>query len=200
MDATRRREEVYQELLGPFEAVYLPDLERPPEEGEGPEVAVYVFARDLGEGTFYTLTTGGMSDARMHLPPDLPEGIPPRAELLLYVRELREDYVSLLRWLARFPFRDETWLGFGHTVALAEPPFPGSALRHLLLLTSVVSPDRELSQRLIVKDEPVEFLWVVPITEEERDHKIEHGVHALLDLFETHSHPWILDLSRSSYV
>lgn len=196
---TKEREAAFQELLGPYEGVYLPDIERPA-GGDIPEIAIYVFARDLGDGPFYTLASGGMSDRRMHLPPDLPEGIPHRAELLLYVRELKDEYVALLRWLARFPFRDQTWLGFGHTVALSEAPFPGSELRHLLLLTSVVSPDRELPKRLSIEGDPVEFLWVVPITAAERDHKIKHGVHALLDLFETHDHPWVLDETRASYV
>ena len=84
-----------------------------------------------------------------------------------------------MRWLARFPFTDKTWLGFGHTVMLSEPLFEGSELQHLLLLTSIVAPDKNLPQKLTIESDPVEFLWVVPITTAEREHKIEHGVNAL---------------------
>lgn len=193
------REAVYQELLGDYDAVYLPDLEDPPQDGV-PPISIYVFRRDFGQGPFFTLATGGMSDHRMHLPEGVPDTIPTRAELLLYVRELKDEYVGLLRWLARFPFVDRTWLGFGHTIQLNEPPFGDSLLRHLLLLTSLISPDKKLPSRLQIEGDPVEFLWVVPITPAEREHKIANGVASLLDLFESNSHPWILDESRPSYV
>ena len=194
-----RREAAYRELIGEYHAVYMPDIERAPDAGV-PPISVYVTPRDFGQGPFYTLATGGMSDQRMFLPQDLPAEVPARAELLLYVRELKDSYVALLRWLARFPFVDRTWLAFGHTIQLDVAPFGGSLLRHLLLLPSLVSPDKKLPGRLALDGDPVEFLWVVPITPAEREHKISKGVPALLKLFEANDHPWILDEGRPSYV
>lgn len=73
-------------------------------------------------------------------------------------------------------------LGLGHTLPLGEPWMAGSQCDYFLVsLPYPFGPDLEIAH---VGDRHVEFLWLLPITKAERDHKIADGLEALESRFE----------------
>lgn len=73
-------------------------------------------------------------------------------------------------------------LGLGHTVPVGEPWVPGSNCEHLLV--SLPYPFGPQLQACHVGDRHVEFLWLLPITADERTYKIVHGLEALESHFD----------------
>ncbi len=189
------REKVYGSLFGPCETV----SHEPLSSDLQIDVSIHPPTR---ERDFYTLVSSGMSDLRMNVPDEALGGAA-RAEVVLYVDEPAEEYIRLVRTVASLPHQRGTWLGRGHAIANGEPPqplFAGSELDTVLLLPSIVYPDDMLPERLTVGGEPVELLWIVPITAPELALVRESGVEALADLLDDCDHPVALDPRRPSYV
>jgi len=167
----RRREDVYELLFGRYETVYHPPVD------VLPHIDVYVHA-PTAERVFFTLVTGGMSDAAM----SAPTGAPRRAELVAYTSEPTKLLAQKLAGLAATPYDQSTWLGWGHSSDCG-PIAPSSPLEALLLLEPPIEPDASLGSYLEIEAVPVDLFWVFPITAKERDYKVEHGTAALLGLF-----------------
>jgi Suppressor of fused protein (SUFU) len=73
-------------------------------------------------------------------------------------------------------------LGLGHTFPIGEPWLPKSSLDHgLVSLPYQFGLDLEVCD---LGERHVHFLWVLPITERERDYKAEHGLEAIEQRFE----------------
>lgn len=68
-------------------------------------------------------------------------------------------------------------LGLGHTRPIGEPWLSGSQCDHVLV--SVRYPFRPSIETAHIGDRHVDFLWLLPITESERDFKVRHGLEAL---------------------
>jgi hypothetical protein len=73
-------------------------------------------------------------------------------------------------------------LGLGHTLPIGEPWLPGSRCDYLLV--SLPYPWGPGLQTCHVGDRHVDFLWLLPITKEERDFKVANGLEALESLFD----------------
>lgn len=190
---------LYQRMFGPL-AERSPD----PEPGAGPAIDVCVFRPGFAGREFYTLATSGMSDAPMAVPAEA-AGVPRRAELALYVDLPTPGLVRLVRSLARLPHRTGQWLGPGHTLPNGDPPallFPevhGCVLDTVLVLESIVAPEKDLRELLAVDGEPVAMLWPLPISGAECQVKLEQGTSALLALFNAVQLSFVLDPARPSY-
>lgn len=145
----------------------------------------------------HTLVTTGMSDLPMTFPPG---SSPPfrRAELLMYVSEPTEEHFFLLQFLAQYPHDQRRYFVYGHTIPNVEPFFSDSELSVALLLKSPVRFEARLPELLQIEDQRVELLWVQPITAQELTIKRQHGLDALLDLFDRHRLPYVLDERRRS--
>lgn len=167
------------------------------------EVEILAFQRDFSEfdtsDDGYVLLTNGMSDRRMSMPANTDEIPASRAELMWYVREPSDNIVSNLRWLAEFPFIDQTWLGFGHRIPMPWPPISGSDFRTFLLLTPIIKPDQRIAAELAVEGDPVEILTVNLISGMEYELIKTDGLDAFLDLLDEHDYPPIFDPERQSY-
>ena len=73
-------------------------------------------------------------------------------------------------------------LNLGHTVPIGEPWLSGSECNHLLVsLPYPFGPDLQTCH---VGDRHVEFLWLLPITEAERNLKVASGLEALESRFD----------------
>jgi hypothetical protein len=73
-------------------------------------------------------------------------------------------------------------LGLGHTLPVGEPWLSGSGCDYLLVSRHYpFGPDLQTCH---VGDRHVEFLWLLPITEAERDHKVNSGLEALESRFD----------------
>lgn len=167
-----------------------------------PHIDVYIYPPGHDSRDFYTLVTGGMSDAPMRLPQGIGQEAA-RAELVLYVSEPTPEYIELLRAFAHYPHDCRTWLGPGHTVPNGDPPapfFPGSSLTTMLFLEPVLSPDDSLAELLHLEHDPLRLLWPVPISTSECRVKQECGLGALLQLFDRMDHPVVVNPRRASYL
>ena len=73
-------------------------------------------------------------------------------------------------------------LDIGHTLPIGEPWLPGSGCDYLLVsLPYPFGPDLQTCH---VGDRHVEFLWLLPISEPERDLKVSLGLEALESRFD----------------
>jgi len=88
-------------------------------------------------------------------------------------------------------------LGLGHTLPIGEPWLPGSRCDHLLV--SLPYPWGPELQTCHVGERHVDFLWLLPITKEERDFKAVNGLEALESVFEEHALKY-WDVERSSRI
>ena len=88
-------------------------------------------------------------------------------------------------------------LGLGHTFPIGEPWLDGSYCEYFLVSTPYPFPPSVGTAH--VGDRHVEFLWLLPITEAERDFKVRHGLEALESRFEQASIEYA-DPLRSSVV
>jgi len=171
-------------------------------------IDIHAFGRDFvpdceeGSDEGYVLLTNGMSELRMPAPNDLEtDEIKHRAELMWYVRGPTQEICANLRWLARLPFIDKTWFGFGHRVLMPKPPLAGTDFRTFLFLTPVFGPDQRIAETLTIAGDAVEILTVNLISDRELDLiKTHDGLDTFLDLLDENDYPPIFDPSRKSYV
>jgi hypothetical protein len=195
-----QREAVYDSMFGEAGEVYhevFPAV---------PHIDVYIYPAKEGRKPC-TLVTGGMSDVPMNLPAKVRAAkLAParRVELIFYCTEARKEYLDTLRQLAHFPHAYSTWFAPSHTMPNGDPPRPfwdfAPQLDTVLFMPSIVKDHRLLPDRLAIGGDPVEFLWVVPLTHAECEFKLEKGYDAMLELFEQHRHPLVFDPERGSYV
>ena len=76
-------------------------------------------------------------------------------------------------------------LDVGHTVPVGEPWLPGATCDHLLVsIPYIFGPNFETCRW---KGGHARLLWLLPITSVERDFKVEHGLEALEQRFESES-------------
>ncbi|MGO9372456.1 MAG: suppressor of fused domain protein [Syntrophobacteraceae bacterium] len=150
---------------------------------------------------YEVLVTSGMSAVPMAVPPDaqqprfgeiitvLPKGWP----LVMEAFSDERYYwpLRLMKSLARLPFYENTWLGFGHTVANGNPeesikPYAEGTK----LCAAAVLPPFSLGPKawcMEREDGEKVFFWAaVPLHLAELQFKMEHGIDPLLDLFDQH--------------
>lgn len=194
---------LYQEQLGTVDLEFKDGRNG---SDENDRIDIVGFERDFidscepGSDLGYVLLTNGMSNRRMNVPPDVDSDTPRRAELMWYVREPTSRIVTMLRWLAKLPFLDNTWFNFGLRVPMPEPPITGCEFRTFLFLTPIIGRDQELAEALRIENDPVTLLTVHLISEAEYRLIRDKGLDPLLDLFDEHGYPPIFDPNRPSYV
>ena len=130
-------------------------------------IDVFVHGARRGLRGFCTLLTSGMSDTRMSAPEDADASIV-RAELVLYARRPTVEHATLLRSLASLPAKTGAWFGLYDVVSLE---------RRLFLLAPPAITDRVESPF----DEPLIFLWPIPLADSEALFLVEHGHAELID-------------------
>lgn len=151
---------------------------------------------------YVTLFTTGMSEQPMTVPDGAEEYS--RAELYIQLpgdwryREYEDpDWGWPQHWLrsmAQYPQQHDTWLGGPVTlVANEEPPqplAPNTKFTTLLLLAD---------QSLVTDDGKKIWLYrMTPLYTEERQLEIDHGIPALLNAFDAHDIPMIVDMNRKN--
>jgi hypothetical protein len=193
----KQREHIFAELFGKSENVF---HELNPIV---PHIDIYSFKPGYDGRDYWTFVSSGMSDLRMALP----KGISSeyfRTELIFYCNEPLDRYAEILRKLAHFPHDNKTWLGPGHTFPNGQPPIPifeeSTVLDSFLFMPTIVSPDNDLAKKLLLGGDPVNFLWLVPLSTAECNLKLKKGVDALYDIFEKVHHPYIFNPNRKSYI
>jgi hypothetical protein len=89
--------------------------------------------------------------------------------------------VELLTMTAHYHRTGRT-LGWSHTVYFGTPWLPDSQCDHGLL--SLPYLDGPKLEKAALPGIEVQVLWLIPITKDEREYKISHGLEALEQLFE----------------
>lgn len=166
-------------------------------------------SRPSRERPFVTLFTTGMSDLPMAAPEGWEEFA--RAELMVCLpKDWRLDAESqkdprwfwpmrLLKFLARFPHRFETWLAEGHTLPNGDPAEPyaeGTELSCVLLQHARRVP--EGAEVIETSKGPVHLYGIVPLHPDETDLKLREGLEGLAPLLEKRGVDELLDPKRRS--
>ena len=136
----------------------------------------------------YRLFTCGMGAKKMEIPLEFNGKRPDRIELML---SLPADWkldieslenanfywpVGLMEYLAQFPWREATWLGFGHTIPLQKFA-ENTELSGVLLNYPENYP--YTAGHIDLPRGTVQFLNIVPLYNEEMDYKLASGLESL---------------------
>lgn len=165
------------------------------------------------EKPYHVLFTTGMSDYPMYLPESLehPNNYS-HAELMVYLpadwpigdEEFKNDDnywpVYFLKMIARFPHQYKTWMAEGHTIPNGEyaEPIANTEFGCILLLPPYLSAPPEFLQLHTHDDTIINFYSIIPIYAEEMDLKLNEGVEALLELFDTYKISEVIDVYRKN--
>jgi hypothetical protein len=171
------------------------------EASAGRQPHVGISERQRSGRPYTVLSTVGMSCQRMPVVEQMlddPAGYA-RVELALATSLPADQAARVFLWLATYPWRAVTWFGPGHSVRWHGEQFPlGGEYEGVLLLdapgslSGPVAPD--LSGFTFGGD-PVRWLWVIPITDRERQLAKEYGSAALVNRLEMQGRSWIVGLS-----
>jgi hypothetical protein len=162
------------------------------------------------ERPYHTLVTSGMSDRPMSAPEQVAECqyaelmlcLPPNWPLDDKSLEDGKHYwpIYLLKMLARFPHKFNTWLWWGHTMPNGDPaePYADNTQLCCALLMSPVRFDKEFSELQIDDEKTIHFFSILPLYKEEMDLKLEKGTEALFDGFDKYSVTELIDPKRTN--
>jgi hypothetical protein len=181
----------YAELFGGKPVEVFPFHQLRCEEDSPFFVDVFVYALQMEgvEGPVVAAVTNGMSDQRMAEGDD-PEQ-PRRRELIQYFRKCTRGHAKWLHSMAWAPLEDEFLLDTHHSIAWEWPAVEGTPWKNAFFLEPLLRSHRAFSVE--VQGDPVSFLWPIPISDEERAYKKEHGSDALIDRLQEVKLPWIFD-------
>ena len=106
---------------------------------------------------------------------------------------------SVLKGLAEMPFEDDSCLHWWHTVPNGMPmTATPSLLTSYFFLPPYFEP--EGFSEFELDGDRVDFLWMIPITEAEREYAIEYGSQELEKVFEDAELSPVVDESRESLI
>ena len=172
----------------------------------GHQPVIGVTERPPGPHRPYTiLSTVGMSCQRMPVVEqvlDDPSGYA-RIELAIATTLPGAQAARVFGWLATYPWRAVTWFGPGHSVRWYREPstFPlGEREAHgsfeaVLLLDSpgsLTGPEPPDLSGFVFGGDPVRWLWIVPISERDRQLAKERGSATLVSRLAAEQRSWIV--------
>jgi Suppressor of fused protein (SUFU) len=148
---------------------------------------------------FTVLSTVGMSGQRMPVVEQTGEGAEGRAriELALATTMPSAEAARIFLWLAQYPWREVSWLGNGHSIPWYHEPatFPlGGGNEAVLLLddpSRLPGPEMPRLDGFRSSNEPVRWLWIVPITERERRLARERSSASLVTHLAAQRRSWV---------
>jgi hypothetical protein len=114
-----------------------------------------------------------------------------RRELIQYLPKCTEDHARRLHDMAWLPLFDGFYLDSHHSVAWPQPAVAGTLWKNAFFLLPLIKAHREFVFE--VEGDPLSLLWHVPISDEERAYKQQHGADALIDRMDAVSLPWVFD-------
>lgn len=158
------------------------------------------------ERKYFVLCTIGMGARRMNVPRNLRMRGVDRGELFLVLpadwnffgeeKEWRWP-VKWLESLAEYPFREHSWLGWGHTVPNCKPLAEHTQLSGAMLV-SAAEFGTEAGECMLPDGDCINFYGVMALYEEEMEYVGEYGAQALLDLMKEENVTMRLDIHRQN--
>jgi hypothetical protein len=154
---------------------------------------------ELPRRQYTVLSTVGMSCQRMPVIEQTGDGAASRAriELALATTMPSAEAARIFLWLGQLPWRDMTWLGSGHSIAWyherATFPLGGGNDAVLLLDDASRLPGPEVPRLdgFRSSNEPVRWLWLIPINERERTLARERGSASLITQLAAQRRSWV---------
>jgi hypothetical protein len=148
---------------------------------------------------YTVLSTVGMSCQRMPVVEQTGEGAVNRAriELALATTMPSTEAARIFLWLAQFPWREVTWLGSGHSIPWYHEPatFPlGGGNEGVLLLDDpslLPGPEVPRLDGFRASNEPVRWLWLIPINERERRLAMQRSSASLVTQLAAQRRSWV---------
>lgn len=154
-------------------------------------------------GPYTVLSTVGMSCQRMPVVEQVVDEPSDYARIELAVATVLTPatVARVFGWLATYPWQAVTWFGPGHTVrwpssAGAFPVAAASGLEGVVLLDDeavreLPGPEVPDLSGFVFSGDPVRWLWVVPITEPDRQLAKDRGSAALISRLTAARRGWI---------
>ena len=188
-ELTALRAEAYADLFGcPPSSVFPPhSLFKKPDERF--LIDIFVYTLETNSGDIDVAVTNGMSDQRMSDPNEPQEWF--RRELIQYFPKCTESHARRLHDMAWLPLFDEFYLDNQHSVAWEHSAIEGTPWKNAFFLSPLIKSHKEFVFE--VEGDKVSFLWHIPISDEERAFKQEHGADALIDRMDAVNCPWVFD-------
>lgn len=189
---TAIRATAYEALFGckPSQVIQQSALFKAPDERFC--IDIFVYPQQTKWGDIEVAVTNGMSDQRMAEADYATEWH--RRELIQYFPECTEGHARRLHDMAWLPLFDGFYLDSHHSIAWEYPAVPDTPWKNAFFLAPLIKSHREFVFE--VEGDKVSFLWHVPISDEERDFKLENGAEALVDRMDAVKLPWIFDESN----
>lgn len=152
---------------------------------------------------FTVLSTVGMSCQRMPVVEQTGDGAANRAriELALATTMPSAEAARIFLWLGQFPWREMTWLGTGHSIPWYHEAstFPLGGGNEAVLLVDDPSrlpgPEVPRLDGFRSSNEPVRWLWLIPINERERRLARERSSDSLITQLAAQRRSWVYSRS-----
>lgn len=186
---TACRAKVYEELFGCKPTAVFPPHALFKKPDERFLIDIFVYTLTTGTHEIEVAVTNGMSDQRMTEPDYPPDWH--RRELIQYFPKCTEGHARRLHDMAWLPRFDKFYLDSHHSIAWEHPAVPGTPWKNAFFLLPIIKSHKNFVFE--VEGDKVSFLWHIPISDEERAFKQEHGADALIDRMKAVDLPWVFD-------
>lgn len=157
---------------------------------------------------YYKLITIGMGACKMKLPEELSNYHLEFSELVIFlpsewnIKGEEEKWFWPIRWLrnmARLPFEENTWIGFGHTVDCQEPFADNTKLSAMLFLTPLDRRNHSAMVKLS-NHRRIKFYQLCPIYHEEMEFCLKSSdIDDFIELLSDEDLRLIVNVDRKNY-
>lgn len=156
---------------------------------------------------YYTLLTQGMGAHKMEVPPQMKPYRIERAEIAVSLPPDwninsgdEEDYWPLrwLKMLARMPIEQDTWLGYGHTIANGSPLADNTDFSGVILDYAIDRSTGKPARAKLPNGEEVVFYQMLPLYPDELRFKQQFDADALFERLQQDEHFEQVNLGRPS--
>jgi len=184
------RDKHYRKFIGNFSRVLHTIA-----EDKRPFIDIYEIPPQKGR-YFWTYITSGMSDTAQNV--DLEQGgkITDRTELIIYTNEKSIWARKVLYNIAYYPFLHNTFVNYASTIEFDFPFIEESDLKNAILLDTKV--EEKGLHEFELEGKKVNFLRVLPISDNELKYKEKNGLNSLLNKFSEAQMDFIVNISRKS--
>jgi hypothetical protein len=153
-----------------------------------------------GRRAYTVLTTVGMSCQRMPVVEQTGRDSTAKARIELAVATTlpSNQAARIFLWLAQYPWREISWIGTGQTIRWYHEPssFPlGHGNEAILFLDNpamLLGPEVPDLSGFTVGEEPVRWLWLIPISNRERLLAQGRGSSSLVNQLASQSRSWVV--------
>ena len=186
----RDRDKHYRKYIGNFSRVLHTIA-----EDKRPFIDIYEIPPQKGR-YFWTYITSGMSDIAQNINIEQAGKTTDRTELILYTSEKSIWARKVLYNIAYYPFLHNTYVNYASTIKFDFPFIEESDLKNALLLDTKV--EEKGMHEFELKGKKVNFLRVLPVSDNELKYKEKHGLNTLLNKFSEAQMDFIVDITRES--